>query len=267
MKKQSILPTLGLGILFVLLAAFLLLPGFFDVKPAQLRIAVAANFIVPMQAVVGEFEKQNNIKVDLSPASTGTLFTQIENGAPYDLFFAADIVRPKKLEDEGRIIVDSRFTYAIGKIVLWGRDDDLAEDFADLESILSSDRFRRLSIANPDLAPYGEAAQEALQQLGDWDDLQSKIVRGENINQAYQFVRSGNAQLGIIALSQITRPDREISGSHWEIPEALYKPIEQQAVILSESTNQQMAASFMEFMKSDEIGLLIREFGYKLPSE
>lgn len=266
-KSNSLLPTIGVAILFVLLAAFLLLPNFFDIKRTPLRVAVAANFSVPMRAIADEFEKAHSRKLDIIMGSTGNLYSQITNGAPFYILFAADVERPQRLEEEGYTSYGSRFTYAIGRIILWSRNDDLVEDFPTLEGILSSNAFRRLAIANSDVAPYGVAAQQVLEGLGLWDLLQSKIVRGENISQTYQFVRSRNAQIGIIALSEVSRPGTEISGSHWEIPDSLYQPIEQQAVVLADSSDLDEANAFIEFVKSDEIRALIRQFGYKLPGD
>jgi molybdate transport system substrate-binding protein len=212
-----------------------------------------------MRLLAERFEAQSDHRVILLPGSTGKHFAQIVNGAPFDAFFAADVKRPERLEAEGRIIPGSRFSYAIGKLVLWSPDPELVDGDG---AVLESGTFRRLAIANPRLAPYGRAAQQFLESRGIRESLRPKLVRGENIGQAFQFVASGNAELGLVALSQLMQSGREPAGSRWQVPEKLHAPIEQQAVLLSDSA---AAADFMRFAKSEPARAIIRDSGYGIP--
>jgi molybdate transport system substrate-binding protein len=194
----------------------------------------------------------------LIPGSTGKHYAQIRNGAPFDAFFAADADRPMRLEQEVRIVPGSRFTYAIGQLVLWSPDAGLVDPGG---AVLQSDRFRHLAIANPDLAPYGAAARSVLQALGLWDALAPKLVRGENIGQTFQFVISGNAELGFVARSQLEAPGRAPAGSSWPPPRDLYPPIEQQAVLLRDSP---ASRAFLAFMRA-RARAIVRAYGYDSP--
>jgi molybdate transport system substrate-binding protein len=225
----------------------------------EIHIAVASNFTATMRVLAERFEEQTGHAVVLLPGSTGKHFAQIMNGAPFDAFFAADTQRPERLEAEGRIIPGSRFTYAVGKLVLWSPDPGLVDAEG---AVLHSNSFRRLAIANPRLAPYGRAAQQVLESRRLWESLQPKLVRGENIGQAFQFVASGNAELGFVALSQLMQAGRHREGSRWQVPERLHMPIEQQAVLLSDST---AAMELISFMKSEPAQTIIRDFGYRIP--
>jgi molybdate transport system substrate-binding protein len=221
-----------------------------------IRIAVASNFSEPIKEIAEQYKKHTGHRLILSFGSTGKHYAQIKNGAPYDLFLAADVHRPELLEQQGVAITDSRFTYARGRLVLWSQH----ADYVDAEGkILESAEFRHLAIANPKLAPYGKAAQEVLQSKGLWEPLQSRLVKGESIGQTYQFVSSGNAELGFVAYSQIKRPNHSDTGSYWVIPQANYEPIEQQAVLLKENA---VARDFMSFLQTQEIKKIITKFGY-----
>ncbi|MCI0653200.1 MAG: molybdate ABC transporter substrate-binding protein [Methylococcaceae bacterium] len=225
----------------------------------EISVAVASNFTGAIKTISARFEANTDHKVTLIFGSTGKHYAQIKNGAPFDAFFAADAERPELLEKEGLAIPASRFTYAVGKIILWSPQ----EGYVDPEGkVLQKQEFRHLAIANPKLAPYGKAAQEVLQGLGRWDALQDRIVLGENIEQAFQFVESGNAELGFMANSQIKRPDHPIAGSFWEVPQSLYSPIEQQAVLLNDS---EAARAFLSFVQNDESRTIIQAFGYEPP--
>lgn len=225
----------------------------------DLRVAVASNFRPAMERAAAPFEQTSGREVTLIFGSTGKHYAQIVNGAPFDAFFAADAKRPRRLEREGLAVPGSRFTYAIGQVVLWSADAQLVDPAG---RILKSDRFRHLAIANPDLAPYGEAARAVLLGLGLWDALQPRLVRGENIAQTFQFVRTGNAELGFVARAQLQVPGREFPGSTWTPPQALYPPIEQQAVLLKDSP---LARSFMAYMQSPEAAAILRAYGYDSP--
>lgn len=229
----------------------------------QLTIGVAANFTRAMQALAGAFEQQRGRPVSLSFASTGTLYAQIINGAPFDAFFAADVERPRKLEEDGAIIEESRFTYAIGQLILWSAAPDLVDSGGD---VLQHRDFRHLAIADPKLAPYGEAARQVMVKRGVWDELQSRLVFAQNVNQAYQFITSGNAELGFIALSQVIDPDTGgVGGSHWPPPQQTYDPVEQQAVILERTEHGELAEAFMAFVRGEQGTEIIGRFGYAVP--
>jgi len=222
----------------------------------DIRVAVASNFSSAMTTLAQRFEADTGHKVTLIPGSTGKHYAQIKHGAPYDVFLAADTKRPEILEQEGLALPGSRFTYAIGKIILWSPIAGIVDSEG---KVLEQGAFRYLAIANPRLAPYGKAAQQVLQKRGLWGPLKGKIVRGENIGQTFQFVGSGNAEMGFVAYSQLKRPGQSIAGSFWEVPESLYDPIEQQAVLLK---NNKAARKFLLFMKSDWARDMIHRFGY-----
>lgn len=225
----------------------------------EIRVAAASNFSEAIKNIAQRFTASTGHKVTLIFGSTGKQYAHIRNGAPFDVFFAADTRRPELLEQDGMAVRGSRFTYALGKIVLWSPLQGYVDQQA---SVLEQGKFRHLAIANPKLAPYGMAAKEVLQALGVWDKLQGSMVRGENIGQTFQFVKSGNAELGFVALSQLKRPAHPAEGSFWAAPQSLYTPIEQQAVLLKESS---VAREFLEFVKSEESQEIIRGFGYGLP--
>ena len=225
----------------------------------EIRVAVASNFRIAIETLAERFEADSGHRVALIFGSTGKHYAQIKNGAPFDAFFAADIKRPELLEQEGMALAGSRFTYAFGKLVLWSPQ----AGYVDPEGkVLEQGTFRHLAIANPKLAPYGKAAREVLQARGVWNALKAKTVRGENISQTFQFVSSGNAELGLVAWSQVKQPGHPMTGSWWKVPQPLYTPIEQQAVLLKENT---AARAFLSFMKSEKSRALIRSFGYDTP--
>ena len=225
----------------------------------EIRVAVASNFRQAMNVVADRFEDTSGHTVTLIPGSTGKHYAQIVNGAPFDAFFAADAERPRALEAEKRIVPGSRFTYAIGKLVLWSAAERLVDPAGE---ILQSGSFDHLAIANPELAPYGEAARQVLQALGLWEELGSRLVRGENIGQTFQFVVTGNAELGFVARSQLYMPKHEFRGSAWEPSQTLYDPIQQQAVLLRDTP---VGRDFMVFMRGEEARALIRAYGYDVP--
>lgn len=231
----------------------------FQLQAAQINVAVATNFSSAMSDIITQFEQSTAHTVVLITGSTGKLYAQIHNGAPFDAFFAADTVRPQQLEQDNIIEPGSRFTYAVGKIVLWSPDTTLIDSEGD---ILKSSSFRHLAIANPKLAPYGRAAQQVIQSIGVWNTLQGRIVRGENIGQTYHFVKSGNAELGFVALSQIKQNAATQYGSFWLVPSELYDPIEQQAVQL---TAHPGVADFFQFVKSKASLHILAKYGYDLP--
>ncbi len=222
----------------------------------EVRVAVATNFIEVMEQLGKNFAEQSGHQVRLSSGATGKLYAQIKNGAPFDVFLAADDERPTLLEEEGVAVTGSRFTYALGMLVLWSPDVGLIDD--DLQ-VLKRQHFRFLSIANPRTAPYGRAAQQVLETLGHWAAVQPRLVRGENIGQAYQYVYSQNAQLGFVAKSQVFKDGAFAGGSYWPVPEDLHDPIVQQAVLLKEGA---AARELLEYIRSPEAARVIESYGY-----
>ena len=242
--------SLGLLLLFSLTGA----PALAD----EIRVAVASNFATTMETLASHFERESNHNVTIIPGASGRLYAQILHGAPFDAFFSADSERPRKLEHSGHAIDGSRFTYAIGKLVLWSRDRSLIG--SDGRATLKAGRFDRLAIANPRLAPYGRAAAQVLENIG--FAARNKIVRGENVGQAYQFVHSGAADLGFVAASQLVGGNDAETGSRWDIPPQLYDPIEQQAVLLNDSP---AAKAFVAWLRTDAARRIIRQQGYETP--
>jgi molybdate transport system substrate-binding protein len=237
----------------VLLSVFVGSP---PVIAGQARIAVASNFTNAIKAITKRFEEQSNDKIVLVFGASGKLYAQIMNGAPFDAFFSADTRRPELLEQKGVALPNSRFTYAQGKLVLYSPKAGYVDANG---AVLKQRQYHYLAIANPKFAPYGTAAKQVLEKLGLWNSLRFQMVRGENIGQAYQFVISGNAELGFVALSQIKLPKLAISGSYWQVPAHLYQPIKQQAVLIS---HNQVAKAFMDFVQSDEAKAILKGFGY-----
>jgi molybdate transport system substrate-binding protein len=229
-------------------------------------VAAASDLTYAMNEIAANFEKTTGCTVRLSMGSSGNFLTQIENGAPFDVFFSADIAYPKKLESEGLAVPGSTYLYAIGKIVLWTRSDshlDVNKDFA----VLRDPSVSKIAIANPAHAPYGRAAEEALRNMGLYDAVKDQLVLGENISQAAQFVESGNAQVGIIAMSLVVSPELKDKGPYWVIPENLYAPIQQGAVILRASKNPQGARQFLEYIKMPATAALLERYGFALPAK
>ncbi|MCG6862680.1 MAG: molybdate ABC transporter substrate-binding protein [Chromatiaceae bacterium] len=248
------------------LVAFLLCSCLGTASLAEpLRVAVASNFLMPAKALADRFEQASGYQVSLSTGSTGKLYAQIVNGAPFSVFLAANAAEPRRLEAQGKVVAGSRFTYAVGRLVLWSRDPAqlAAGDGADL---IRNGEFARLAVANPKTAPYGMAALQAMQALGlDPATLGRRLVRGENVSQVYQFTASGNADLGFVALSQVSNPEKPAAGSYWLVPSDLHEPIEQQAVLLDDSPNDEGARLFFDFLKGPKSRELIARYGYGTP--
>lgn len=226
------------------------------VQAENVRIAVASNFTHTIKALADRFEQEKGHKVTLIFGSTGKHYAQIKNGAPFDAFFAADRKRPELLEKEGIALPNTRFTYAVGKLVLWSPEQNVIDQQG---NVLKSMQLDYVAIANPKLAPYGKAAQRVLTHKGVWKDLQRKLVRGENVGQTFQFVKTGNASLGFVAYSQVKQKADDLEGSLWKVPESLYDPIEQQAVLLQENP---VAREFLEFAQNETSQTIIRDHGY-----
>ncbi len=227
----------------------------------EVQVAVAANFTAPIQAIAVDFEKDTGHKLIAAYGATGQFYTQIKNGAPFEVFLAADDSTPEKLEQEGDIVPGSRFTYAIGTLALWSVKDGYVDPAG---KVLEKNAFKHLSIANPKAAPYGLAATQVLNKLGLTDKVKNKIVEGQNITQAYQFVSTGNAELGFVALSQIYKDGKVSNGSAWIVPESLHDPIKQDAVILKKGENNPAAKALTEYLKGPKATEIIKSYGYQL---
>lgn len=224
-------------------------------EAGEVLVAVAANFAAPMNRLAPVFQAQTGHTVKLSIGSTGAFYTQIRSGAPFDVLLAADDETPMRLEKDGLAVPGSRFTYATGRLALWSAKPGFVDDKGD---VLSHGAFDRIAIANPKLAPYGRAAVQALTKLGVFDKLGSRIVHGENTAQVFQFVSTGNAQLGFVALSQVV----QARGSRWVVPESLHAPILQDAVMLVRAKDSLAASELMRFLKGESARGIMRAFGY-----
>jgi len=224
-------------------------------------VAVAANFTKPMTDIAEAFEKTTGHSAKLSFGSSGKFVAQIENGAPFEVFLSADDKAPAKVEQYGFAVANSHFTYAIGKLVLWSATANLVDAQGE---ILSKGGFKHLALADPKLAPYGAAALEVLKNKNLLNKLQPLFVQGENIAQTYQFVSTGNAELGFVALSQVIDNGKISSGSAWQIPENLYTPLHQEAVLLKKGEDNPAALALMQFLKSPEAKAIISKYGYSL---
>jgi molybdate transport system substrate-binding protein len=230
-------------------------------RAADVSVAVAANFTAPLDKLAAAFEKVSGHHLVISSGSSGKLYVQITAGAPFEVMLSADAERPLRLEKEGAAVAGTRFTYAVGKLVLWSTDPGLVDPAG---AVLAGGRFRHLAIPNPELAPYGAAARQVLQGLDLWEKLTPRIVQGEDIGQTYQFVATGSAELGFVALSQV-RAAGKPQGSLWIVPAERYRPIEQQAVLLTRGRDDPAARAFLDYLRSAPARALIQEFGYGLP--
>lgn len=230
---------------------------------ATVLVAVASNFTKPMTEIAEAFEKATGHSANLAFGSSGKFVAQLENGGPFEVFLAADTSNPVKLEKSGLAVADSRFNYAIGKLVLWSSQANYVDDQG---QILSKGGFKHLALADPKLAPYGAAAVETMKNMNVLDKLQPLFVQGENIAQTYQFISTGNAELGFIALSQVIGKEGKITeGSGWIIPANLHQPIMQDVVLLKKGEENPAAPALMKFLKSPEAQAIIRKYGYDLP--
>lgn len=228
-------------------------------RAAEARVAVAANFSAVAQRLAQQYQQQSGNRIGLSSASTGSLYAQITQGAPFDVFLSADASTPQRLVQEGFAVRASLFTYATGRLVLWSRQPDKVVEG---EALLRSGNFNKLAIANPELAPYGAAARDVLQHLGRWDAVQPNLVIGENVGQATQFVLTGNADVGLLPLSLALAAQRQVGGSSWSVPQAWHRPIVQSAVLLKHGSDNVAAKGFLKYLASDTARKLIRELGY-----
>lgn len=226
---------------------------------AEVNVAVAANFTAPMKQVAAEFEKETGHKAVLSFGASGKFYAQIRNGAPFQLFLSADDEKPSQLEKDGLTVPGTRFTYSVGTLVLWSPKSGFVDAKGEM---LRKGQFGKLAIANPKLAPYGVAAIEVLTKQGLLTMLSPKFVQGENISQTFQFISTGNAELGFVALSQVMKEGKIASGSAWIVPGTLHSPIRQDAVLLATGKDNAAARALLKYLKSDKAKKIIRSYGY-----
>lgn len=238
----------------------LLLSMAFSVNATELKVAVAANFAQTLKEISTVFEKDTGHKLAITQGSTGKLYAQISQGAPFEVFLSADDETPEKLITEGKAISGTRFTYAIGRLALWSPRPDLVDEGG---QVLKTDKFRFLAIANARVAPYGRAAMQVMQKLGVLASIEPRVVQGESITQTFQFVSTGNAQLGFVALSQISENGKIKSGSAWIVPENLHEQLRQDAVLLNPGKDSPAASALLNFLKSDKAKKIIASHGYQ----
>ncbi|WP_420235046.1 molybdate ABC transporter substrate-binding protein [Pseudomonas sp. ABY48] len=230
------------------------------VQAAEVQVAVASNFTAPIQAIAADFEKDTGHKLVAAYGATGQFYTQIKNGAPFEVFLAADDTTPARLESEGDTVKGSRFTYAVGTLALWSAKAGYVDSQG---QVLKHNNFQHLSIANPKAAPYGLAATQVLDKLGLTAQVKSKLVEGQNITQAYQFVSTGNAELGFVALSQVYKDGKVTGGSAWIVPAQLHDPIKQDAVILNKGRDNPAAVALVDYLKGPKAAAIIQTYGYQ----
>ncbi len=246
----------------ILIASLLVSLSALTVHAAEVKVAVAANFVQAMKDIATEFEKDTGHKLAITQGATGKFYAQITNGAPFEVFLSADDETPTRLVKEGKAVAGQQFTYAIGRLVLWSPDDKLVDQGG---SVLKTDKFKFIAIANAKVAPYGRAAVQTMQKLGVLTTIEPRVVQGESIAQTQQFVTSGNAQLGFVALSQVWESGKLKSGSGWIVPEPMHEELKQDAVLLHAGKDSAAAIALLAFLKSDKAKKIIDRYGYKIP--
>jgi molybdate transport system substrate-binding protein len=232
-------------------------------RAGEALVAVAANYAGAAEAIAKAFSEKTGHKVAFTTGATGKLYAQISEGAPFDALLSADAKTPEKIEADGNGVAGTRFTYAIGRLALWSAD--AGRIGPDAKAALTDPGTVSIAIANPDLAPYGVAARQALQSMGLWDAIQPKIVMGQNIGQAFAMTESGAAQIGFVALSAVKNPDKPAGGSLFEIPQEWFEPIRQDAILLKKGENSEAAKAFLEFLKGPQAREISARFGYGGP--
>ena len=241
-----------------------LITGMNPAAAEEITIAAASDLNFAFKEIIPAYEKETGHHVKLSLGSSGNFFSQVQNGAPFDLYFSADIAYPRKLEEAGLTARGSLYQYAVGRIVMWtgnGTGIDVSRGF----DVLREGTIKKIAIANPKHAPYGRAAVAALGKAGLYEELKDRLVYGENISQAAQFVESGAADIGIIALSLALAPPMKVAGRYWEIPPDMHAPIEQGVVMLSGGKNRGAAKAFLSFLQSAEGQAIMTRYGFVLP--
>ena len=236
-----------------------------DAHAAEATVAVATNFLVPLRSLAEGFAARTGHSLRISSGSTGQLYAQITNGAPYDVFLSADAARPLRLEETGATLPGTRRTYALGRIVLWSVDPGRVD--AGGAEALGTLGNGKIAIANPEVAPYGVASKETLERLGFWEPFQDRLVRGINVAQVFQFIGTGNASMGFIAMSQLGGRPKGGEGSVWIVPVELHGPIRQDMVLLRRAEGNEAAFAFLDFLAAPDILARIESFGYSAPTE
>ena len=239
--------------------------GFFHVSvdAADIKVAVTSSFMDPMTAIAEEFQKATGHRALLNEGSTGELYAQILNGAPFDIYLSSDEQDAKGIEDDGFAVVGSRFTYAVGRLTLWSPRPGRIGD--DGENLLRSGGFQSLAISNPRTNGYGKAAVQVLKTVGVWTSVQDRIVEAENSREAFQLVASGKAELGLVPLGEVLDPDVKQRGSRWDVPHRLHSPILQDAVLLERGKKNPAAVQLLQFLRGPQARQIIVRFGYTLP--
>lgn len=230
-------------------------------QAGEVTVAVAANFTGPMEKIAPAFEKATGHKAKVSFGATGKFYAQIKNGAPFDVLISADQTTPERLEKDGQGVPDSRFTYAVGKLVLWSATPGLVDNQG---AVLKQGNFKHLAIGNPRVTVYGPAAIDVMKKMGVYEAIEPKLVLGENITQTHQFAVTGNAELAFVALSQIYKDGQYAAGSHWLVPAAMYAPIRQDAVLLVQGKENPAAVALMAYLKGDAARQVILSHGYEV---
>jgi molybdate transport system substrate-binding protein len=248
---------IGTTILFVTL-----LLGAAAARAEPVHVAVAANFTAAMQRLAPAFERASGHRLVTSFGASGKLYAQIVNGAPFDVLLSADEATPRRLEGEGYGVAGTRFTYAVGRLVLWSPQPERVDARGE---VLTRGDFKHLAIANPKTAPYGAAAERALRSLRAWERIESRLVLGENIAQTLQFIHSGNAELGLVALAQVRSLPPEWRGSHWPVPNDMHPPLRQDALLLTRGADKPGARAFLAFLRTDAARATLIDLGYELP--
>lgn len=227
----------------------------------EVQVAVAANFAGPMEKLAEQFQRDTGHKAVVATGATGKFYAQIRNGAPFEVLLAADDDTPARLETEGHVAAGSRFTYAVGRLVLWSARGGVVDAGG---NVLKTGSYKHLAIANPKTAPYGAAAVATLRKLGLYESVQPRIVQGENIAQAWQFASTGNAELGFVAQAQVWRDGKFTSGSGWIVPASMHAPIRQDAALLAKGAGNPAARALLRYLRTDKAKALIRSFGYEV---
>jgi len=231
----------------------------------EIVVAAAADLSVAMKQIAEGYEKESGVKVKFSFGASGALTQQIENGAPFDIFFSADMDYPKQLISDGQADGDSLYRYAVGRLVLWARSDSRLDVVHGGMTVLTDRSIKKIAIANPEHAPYGRAAVAAMKHIGIYDQVSSRLVMGENVSQAAQFVESGNAQVGFVALAHAVAPALKSRGKYWQIPDEAYPALDQGAVIITGSRHKEEAAAFLEYLKGPAVAAVLRRYGFDVP--
>jgi molybdate transport system substrate-binding protein len=233
----------------------------------EITVAAAADLSVAMKQLAEGYERESGVKVKLSFGASGALAQQIKNGAPFDIFFSADMDYPKQLISEGEADNGSLYRYAVGKLVLWAPADSRLDVVHGGMTVLTDRSIKKISIANPEHAPYGRAAVAAMKHIGIYDQVSSRLVMGENVSQAAQFVESGNAQVGFVALAHAVAPALKSRGKYWQIPDEAYPALDQGAVIIARSRHKQEAAAFLDYVKGSAAVAVLRRYGFDVPGQ